>query len=116
MRYGKSEGIFWLTLFWKPCGLFTGNPLSLLRESLTETVLLIPGFQELLLELTLCHSEELSSNSSTLQCLQDAVVQCGVALLGGGPRDAPGYAWLGDHSYQTLGRIQVWAIYLLKEI
>jgi len=69
-----------LTLFWKPCGLFTGHPLGLLRsESYTyRDSQVMPGFQELCLELSLCCREQLSSNSFTPQCSR--LLWCSVRL------------------------------------
>lgn len=97
VRYGKSEDIF----CWHSFESYVACLLEILWvfwggiHPLAETVLLIPGFQELFSELSLSHQELLSSNCSTLQwsvqwSVQFTVVQCGVILLGDHTRDALG--------------------------
>lgn len=79
------------------------------------TALLLPGLQELLLDLSRCHTEELGCNSSKSQCLQDAAVQFGVVLLGDGSREPLAMPCSETIAIRHQGGQGCGAIRLLKE-
>lgn len=82
---------------------------------LPETTLLIPGLHKLLLDLSCCQTEELGFNFSKSQCLQDAVVQHDVALLGDGSREPLAMPCSESIAIRCQGGQGCGAIHLLKE-